>query len=181
MRGALWVAAGAVVIGGGLLYALQREEGAVVAPPVVGDVAGTRSVELFFPGANGDVASVTREVVASDVVEEDVRRALEELATGGASGIAPLPKATKILNVFSDGEGEVVLNFSGHLRSDHPGGSDAELATVRCIVSTVGVNFPGVDRVRILIDGETVPTLAGHVSLREALRVSDYRETRKVE
>ena len=36
-----------------------------------------------------------------------------------------------LLNVFYDGAGEVALNFTDHLRTDHPGGSDAEIATLR--------------------------------------------------
>jgi len=164
-----------------LFFALRRDDAATVAPPTVGEPTGTRTVELFFPRAGGGIAGEMREVVAGEFVEEDVRRAIEELVTAGESGIAPLPPGTRLLNVYFDGEGEVTLNFSSDLRANHPGGSDAELATIQCIVSTLGVNFPGVDRVRLLVEGEAVPTLAGHVSLRDALHVRDYRETRKAE
>lgn len=167
-------AIGLVGLGGGLWFALQREEGVVVeAPPV--DLRGTRVIDVYLPNANGDIARETRDILGSDFLEDDVRRTVEELLAGGRSGIRPIPPATRILNVFSDGAGEVTINFTDHLRTDHPGGSLAETTTLRCLVSTVGANFPGVDQVRILIDGESVPTLAGHVGLEQPLLVADYR------
>jgi spore germination protein GerM len=163
-----------LAIGGGLWYALQREEIATV-DPVIHSVPGTRAIDLFLPDANGKITRETRDILGSDHVEEDMRRAVEELIAGGRSGARVIPASTRLLNVFADGTGGVTLNFSEDLRAHHPGGSSAEIATLRCLVSTVGSNFPGVDQVQILIDGEIVPTLAGHVNLQRPLRVADYR------
>ena len=91
------------------------------------------------------------------------------------AGLPVLPRSTHLLNVFYDGEGEVTLNFSEHLRVDHPGGSAAEFATLHCLVATIGQNFPEVARVRLLIGGESVSTLAGHADISSPLHVSDYR------
>ena len=169
------IVAGAAVIGGGLWYALQREEGVVVPTAEETEIAGTRTIDLFFPGAAGTIEQETREIVGGDFLEEDVRRAVEELIRGGQSGIRPIPPETRLLNVFYDGAGEVTLNFTDHLRTDHPGGSEAEIVTLRCLVSTIGGSFPGVDRVRLLIEGEEAVTLAGHADLRDPLRVEEYR------
>jgi spore germination protein GerM len=121
------------------------------------------------------MARETREIVAGGLLEEDVRRVVEELIAGGETGLHPVPPATRLRNVFYDGEGEVVLNFTEHLHTDHPGGSEAENATLRSVVMTLGVNFPGVDRVRILVEGEAAGTLAGHADLSRPLEVRDYR------
>lgn len=169
----LALAAGIMLIAG-LFYALQREETTVVGTPTEPE-RGTRTVELFFPGPNADMVREMREIVAGGALEEDVRRVVEELIAGGETGLHPIPPATRLRNVFYDGEGEVILNFSERLRSDHPGGSEAENATLRSIVTTLGVNFPGVDRVAILVEGEVVSTLAGHVDLTRPLEVRDYR------
>jgi spore germination protein GerM len=179
-RGKVWwlvalAAFGVVMIGAGLWYALQREEPVAVSPSGEREIPGTRSINLFFPQPGGGVERETREIVGSDFLEEDVRRAVEELIQGGESGLRPIPAATRLLNVFSDGAGEITLNFTDHLRTDHPGGSEAEIVTLRCLVSTVGASFPSVDQVRILIEGEEVVTLAGHVDLRDPLRVEEYR------
>jgi spore germination protein GerM len=164
----------AALIAGGLYVALQREE-TVVMDATVKELPGTRAVDLFLPDANGKIMRETRDILGSEFVEEDIRRAVEELIAGGRSGVRVIPRATRLLNVFSDGVGGVTLNFTEHLRTDHPGGSEAEIATLRCLVSTVGANFPGVDEVQLLIEGEVVPTLAGHVNVSQPMSVQDYR------
>ncbi len=163
-----------VALGALMRYALTREGSGELDPPVE-EVHGTRSVDLFFPSSSGGLSRETREIVGGDFLEEDVRHTLEELRLGGRSGQRALPSTTRIRNVFFDGEGEVTIDFSDHLRVDHPGGSAAEFATLRCLASTLGASFPGIDRIRILVDGETVSTLAGHADLSRPLNVNDYR------
>jgi len=163
-----------VLIGLGLRTALRREDSGVVAPAPL-SVAGTRSVELFFPAATGGLQRETREILGSDFLENDVRRAVEELIAGPESGPRPFPAGTRVLSTFFDSEGEVTVNFTDHLTTDHPGGSAAEIETIRCLVTTIGTNFPGVDRVRILVEGDAPATLAGHTDLRRPLLVDDYR------
>lgn len=167
----------AVVLGAaltaGLMTALQREDPGVV-PTVGGSLAGTRSIELLFPGSGGGLQREMREIIGSDFLETDVRRTVEELIAGPESGARPLPATARVLAVYFDSEGEVTVDFSDDLPLDHPGGSDAEIETVRCLVATIGANFPGVDRVRVLVDGDVVETLAGHLDLSRPLRVQDY-------
>lgn len=159
---------------GGLTVALRRER-VDVGPPAEDVPAGSRTVELLLPGPEGELVSEQREVLGGDSLELDVRRVVEELIRGSDTGLHPLPPTTRLLDVFFDGEGGVVLNFSDDLRTDHPGGSAAEMATVRCLVGTLAANFASVDRVTVLVDGEQVPTLAGHADLASPLRVDDYR------
>lgn len=171
-----WIVIGvalAVALAVGLMTALRREDPGVV-PTVASRLPGTRTIELFFPGAGGGLQRETREIVGSDFLETDVRRAVEELIAGPESGVRPLPATTRVLSVFYDQTGEVTVNFSEDLTVDHPGGSDAEIETIRCLVTTLGRNFPGVDRVRILVEGDVVSTLAGHVDLNRPLAVADY-------
>jgi spore germination protein GerM len=131
-------------------------------------------VELFFPGSAGGMQRETREIVGSDFLETDVRRTVEELITGPEEGSHPLPPSTRVLSVFYDREGEITVNFSEDLTVDHPGGSDAEIETIRCLVTTIGKNFPGVDRVRVLVEGDVVSTLAGHMDLSRPLSLADF-------
>jgi hypothetical protein len=177
---ARWIAglAGAAVLVALLLWglevALRRETSGGGRIPESGD--GSRTIDLYFPGREGGLATETREILGGESLESDVRRAVEELVRGPAEeGVRPIPSTTRLLDVFWDGDGELVLNFSDDLRTDHPGGSEAEIATVRCLVRTIAGNFPAVERVRLLVDGEPVATLAGHVDLSRALDVEDYR------
>ena len=158
----------------GLTIALHRER-VDVGPPADEAPPGSRTVELRLPAADGEIVSERREIVGGDFPEADVRRVVEELVRGSDTGLHPLPPSTRLFDVFLDGEGGVVLNFSDDLRTDHPGGSAAEMATIRCLVGTLAANFASIDRVTILVDGENIPTLAGHADLSAPLEVDDYR------
>ena len=170
---ALLVVILAVVIWG--LNEALSPEAADVGKPGLDTLAGTRTVELTFPDEDGRFVVETREIVGGDHLEQDVRHAVEELIAGPEDGVHPIAASTRVLDVFFDTDGELTLNFSDDLRTDHPGGSEAEMATLRCLISTIATNFPAVDRVRLLVDGETIPTLAGHADLSEPLNVEDYR------
>lgn len=170
------LACGAVVlvlILWGLQTALRRETVSGGAFPEGND--GSRSIDLVFPDEEQGFAVESREVLGGEFLEDDVRRTVDELILGSTAGAHPLPPTTRLLDVFFDGDGELVLNFSEELRNDHPGGSEAELASLRCLAGTIAANFPAVERMRVLIDGEAITTLAGHVDLAGALDVEDYR------
>lgn len=162
------------VVLGGLTVALRRER-VEVAPPGEDAPAGSRTVELRFPARDGGIIPERREILGGESLEGDVRRVVDELIRGSDAGLSPLPPSTRLLGVFFDGEGGLVLNFSDDLRTDHPGGSAAESATLRCLVGTLAANFASIDDVTLLVDGEPVPTLAGHADLSAPLGVDDYR------
>ena len=64
--------------------------------------------------------------------------------------------------------GIAAANFSEELRSSHWGGSTGEILTVYAIVNTLA-ELPGIEQVQILIAGEKVETLVGHLELGEPL------------
>jgi hypothetical protein len=164
-----------LAIAGGLYFALQREE--IPVPPLAGEeVLGTRTIELVFAALDGGIVREPRGILGGEHIEDDLQHTVAEFIRGPVqAGLPVLPRSTYLLNVFYDGEGEVTLNFSEHLRVDHPGGSAAEFATLHCLLATIGQNFPEVERVRVLIGGESVSTLAGHADISTPLHVSDYR------
>ena len=95
-----------------------------------------------------------------------IRRLVEELVKGPTTKASPaFPPTTQVQDVFWDSEGELTVIFSEHLRADHPGGSRAETATIESLLGSVELNFPEVQRLRILIEGEVVASIAGHVDL----------------
>jgi germination protein M len=60
-----------------------------------------------------------------------------------------------------------VLDFSRELQTLHTGGTTGEILTVYSIVNTLTMNFKEVERVQILIDGDEVETLVGHLDLEQ--------------
>ncbi len=86
-----------------------------------------------------------------------VRRLVEE------SGL--FPENTRILDVFVSGRGVAVVNFSRDLLRGHPGGLFAEELTVYGLSHSLVASFPAIAEVRLVVEGRSPRTLAGHLDL----------------
>jgi hypothetical protein len=71
--------------------------------------------------------------------------------------------------VFITERSEAFVDLSPEASRSHPGGSLDELFSVYAIVNALTVNLPAVTSVQILVDGQEVDSLAGHVDLRRPL------------
>lgn len=112
-----------------------------------------------------------REVRMAGAIDQEAKITLIELIKGPRSGLlSPLPPGTQLRQLYIDGRGIAYADFSAELRDHHPGGSDAELLTVYSIVDTLACNFEQIKKVKILVDGSEVDTLAGHIDLRKPLK-----------
>lgn len=130
-------------------------------PPVM------REVQLYFATVAGDgLAAETGRIEDCQVLEDCLRRTLEALAAGPAGPLVPvLPPRTWVQTVTIDGA-TAWVSFSRELVAGHPGGSMSELLTVQALANTLAANFSHIRQIRILIEGEPVQTLKGHVDLR---------------
>ena len=82
----------------------------------------------------------------------------------------PIPRGTLLNEVYVDSLQTAYLDFSNHLTNGHIGGTTAERLTVMAILKTVFDAFPDdIKQVQILIDGNQVKTLAGHLNLSQPL------------
>lgn len=87
--------------------------------------------------------------------------------------ISTVPKGTLLSEVYLDEQSTAYMDFSGALSAAHIGGTTAELLTVRTILKTVRANFgEDVQHVQILIEGQQVDTLAGHVDISKPLSLA---------
>lgn len=134
------------------------------APPLREAVEPRAQLTLYFADRNAQgVVAERREVKKS---RSNPEGALEELIKGPAkdSELArTIPLGTRLLGVKLAG-GVATVDFSEELSTGHWGGSAGETITVYSIVNTL-TEFRQVRRVRILIDGEEVESLAGHIDL----------------
>jgi hypothetical protein len=73
----------------------------------------------------------------------------------------------------SDGGQLAVINLYGEFADHHPSGIEAETLTVDSIVGTVYANFPRIEQVRFLVDGQPRETLNGHADLLRTYAVTD--------
>src|SRR5690554_3470230 len=79
----------------------------------------------------------------------------------GSHLLPVLPEGTIIYD-YSLVDTVCYVNFSQHLVADHPGGSASELITVYGIVNTFAA-ASGAEAVQILVEGQPIETIAGHV------------------
>lgn len=94
----------------------------------------------------------------------------EEIAGPSTPGLLPaLPAGTTLHNFIAPGNGLAVadLNFDPKWKAS-PGSSE-ELMAVGAVVDCLLQNLPQTDHVQILVNGQDVETLAGHVDLTRPL------------
>ncbi len=153
--------------------ALEEEAAAEAKAAPQGAQAARRiNVRLYFEWAERDgLGSEEREVAFSPDLAQQLRTVVEELAKGPTTaGLAPtLAPGTRVLEVFVRAGGVVYVDLSSELRAGAVGGSRAEVLTVYSLVNTIVTNFPSTSRVQLLVDDQTLPSLAGHLDLSRAL------------
>lgn len=98
-------------------------------------------------------------------MEDLVRRYLA--GPVGPGQFQPFPDHSSLRALFLLQGGQVVLDLGGPVREG--GGSDTETARVYGLVDTLSWNFPEVKAVKILVGGQEVDTLLGHLDLSRPL------------
>ena len=138
-----------------------------------------RAVILYF----GDTESsfLIQEVRTVDELsngDECVFALVQALIEGPVSDIVPvLPEQALLLGVQID-EGTARLNFNRALINHHPGGSSSELLTVHALINTLAANLPHIRELVLLVEGQPIETLRGHVDLRQPI-VADFSLVRQ--
>jgi len=66
-----------------------------------------------------------------------------------------------------------VVNLRGSFADHHPSGIEAETLTIDSILGTLYANFPLIEQVRFLVDGQPRETLNGHADLMRTYDVID--------
>jgi spore germination protein GerM len=130
-----------------------------------------KEVLLYFSDSEGEyLIGEKREILKKKVVKEEAKEIVIELIKGPKGKLIPtLPPRTKLLTLQINDAGVARVNFNPALSKDHPGGSSAEMMTVYSIVNSLALNFPQIKRVQILIDGKSIETITGHLSLRQPI------------
>jgi hypothetical protein len=76
-----------------------------------------------------------------------------------------LPADATLLDFYMLPDGTAVADFSDAVASEMPSGILSEQLAVDSIARTLAINVPGLRRLKILIHGQEVDTLAGNVDL----------------
>lgn len=140
---------------------------------------GLRDVVLYFGDPAGVVLQAeTREITGCQDGQACLETTLQALIDGPIGDLVPvIPAQTRLLSLVEQ-DGLATADFSRELISGHPGGSVSELLTAYGVVNTLAENFPYIRQLRILVEGESVTSLKGHVDLRQPIS-ADFRFTRQ--
>jgi spore germination protein GerM len=140
---------------------------ALMAPACIAAEGKQQVVQLYFADAGKPfLTAEDRVIIAPDDPVAFGKLLVAELLKGSAHGNrATIPGQTKLRAFFLLDDGTAIVDFSAAFRENHPGGCRLEQLTLFSVVNTLALNVPGIDRVKILIDGAEAQTLAGHLSL----------------
>jgi sporulation and spore germination protein len=145
---------------------------AVISTPDAAAAGPSRTIKarLFYVSADGmRLTSVERDVPFAEGAEQAREIIAAQIAPVAEPLVSAVPAGTKLRALFLTERGDAFVDLSREAVSAHPGGTLNELLTVYTIVNALTVNLPAVRSVQILVDGQEVQTLAGHVDLRQPL------------
>jgi hypothetical protein len=128
---------------------------------------------LYFASEDGlRLVPVESEVALAEGVVAQARSIIESQLAAPAPPplVSTIPKGATLRGVFVSQRNEAFVDLDPSIRTAHPGGTFQELMTVYTIVNALLTNLPNLQDVQILIGGQEVDTLAGHVDLRRPLR-----------
>lgn len=169
----------AVVIGlaslGGLHQRMKRlsenpnaEEEArheVMATPVATPTDVTASARIFWSAGPGQLAPVDVQLPLSADPIQRSKQVLDALVERPTVAQRTLPADTTLLGFYVLSDGTAIADFSDALVTEMPSGIASEQTAVDSVVDTLKANVPSLRRLKILIHGQEVDTLAGHIDL----------------
>lgn len=91
----------------------------------------------------------------------------------------PLPVGAEVRSVYLVDPGLAVIDINTAFASGQTSGILAEDLTIASLIETLSTNTPGLQHVRILIDGKEAATLAGHADVSNLYDISEIDELAK--
>lgn len=149
-----------------------RRELLPIAPPSSGDPKV--KVKMFW-GASTDEGTLKPVIVELPLSNDPVMRSKQVLNTLLAGPVdneaRTLPSDAALLAFYLLPDGTAIADFSEALGTSIPSGIQSEQLAVESMTRTLEANVPQVQRLKILIHGQEVDTLAGHLDLTQTFQV----------
>jgi hypothetical protein len=138
----------------------------VLAPEIKTPTDVSQGAKIYWAAGEDRVSATTVELALSaDPVQrgKQVLRAL--IADTPSPEQRTMPADAELLAFYILSDGTAVADFSDALSSETPSGIESEQLVADSITRTLEDNVPTARRLKILIHGQEVETLAGHVDL----------------
>jgi sporulation and spore germination protein len=156
----------------------QSEEQArreLTQPPVINSGDPRVKAKLFWASdaADGSLIPVTVELpLSSDPVLRS-KQVLNTLFAGPVdTELRTLPPDAALLSFYLLPDGTAIADFSEALATSTPSGIESEQMAADSLTKTLEANVPQIRRLKILIHGQEIETLAGHLDLSQPFLVS---------
>ena len=137
----------------------------------------------LFWASDADDSGLAPTTVELPLSNEPVLRAKQVLNTLLAgpvdSELRTVPSDAALLAFYILPDGTAIADFSEAMANSIPSGVQSEQLAVDSIAKTLEANVPQVKRLKILIHGQEVETLAGHLDLTGTFPVSTAAPSKK--
>jgi spore germination protein GerM len=139
----------------------DQQENLTMEPETTGNAKF--QVSLYFSDQNGDYLHVENREIA--MVPGLARATVKELIAGPKTKglLRTIPEGTQLLDIDVN-NGLCRVDLSREFKENHWGGSSGEILTIYSLVDTL-TQFASIKEVEILVEGQKVETLAGHMDL----------------
>jgi hypothetical protein len=144
-------------------------------PTVINPSDPKVKAKLFWASGadDGTVSPVTVELPLSNEPVLRAKQVLNTLLAGPVdTELRTVPSDAALLAFYLLPDGTAIADFSEALGTSTPSGIQSEQMAVDSITRTLEANVPKVHRLKILIHGQEVETLAGHLDLSQAFLVN---------
>jgi hypothetical protein len=165
------LAAAAAVAYGVLRVAHGPENGQPRPGSVEPGTEITSTVHLYFGDRQNDYLTAETRVLTHAPGPAPLGRAIVAALLAGprTNRVPTLPEETALRAFYLTDDGTAYVDLSEGASEMHPGGAQAELMSVYSVVDSLVLNIPEIQRVKILLAGSEVSSLAGHIDLRQPL------------
>jgi spore germination protein GerM len=144
----------------------EQARHAVLAPPISTPTDVTVKAKIFWAAGSDKIAPVEVEMpLSADPIERSRQLVQALVANPPTAGQRTLPEDTTLSSFYILPDGTAVADFSDAISSEMPSGILSEEMAVNSIARTLESNVSGLRRLKILIHGQEVDTLAGNVDL----------------
>lgn len=157
-----------IVITMSFVYLYLRDKGLFtrdkkVAPSFLREEEYIKVKLYFSPPDASCLMAEEREVKKCKNINEQIKLIMKELIKGPQTRLEPtLPSNCETKEIFLHEE-TIFVNFNKNIIEGHCKGSSGEILTIYSIVNTLLDNLSDYKKVQILVEGEEIETLAGHI------------------
>jgi spore germination protein GerM len=152
-----------------MVWQKYRSSRAVPAiPSQLQQAEGSRVVTLFFAAEGTRLARESREIDPCRDDNDCLKSVLDELLSGPVGDFdETLPEGTAVLAARIEGN-QATVDVNRAFSEAMLSGSAAEMLAVYSLVNTVATNFPGVQKIKLTVEGNGA-TVLRHLDLTEPL------------